>query len=140
MLLPGMNPYLTACCPLCQTRWPLFEVNEKAGGYSFGPTLLLFVLIFESDNWNLLDFFSGRAPLQSEYHIGCAFKKTNIFFPAHAALAVLQTDKLLLHFSAAVWTYLAAGTRTHDWGLFPKLNAQSFRYFFWRFAGLLRLL
>ncbi len=74
---------------------------------------LLIFLIFELDNRNLLDLFSGSPPLQSENHIRCTFKKTYIFFPARAALAMLQADKLLFHFPAAAWTYLIAGTHSH---------------------------
>lgn len=72
-------------------------------------TLLIF-LILESNNRNLLDLFSNSPPLQSENHIRCTFKKTYIFFPAHTAFAMLQANKLLLHVSAAAWTYLIAGT------------------------------
>ena len=46
--------------------------------------------------------------LQSKYHIRGAFKKALSLFPAHAAPAMLQADKLLLHFPAAVRTNLVA--------------------------------
>ncbi len=104
------------------------------------PSCFLFCVIFETDNRDLLDFFPVRAPLQSENHIGGTLKETDILFPTHAALTVLQADKLLLHFSAAVWAYLVAGTHTRGQTLFTKINAQSLRNFLRRLPGFLSLL
>ena len=63
----------------------------------------------------LLDFFllANGAPLQGENHIRRSFKKANVFFPAHAAFAMLQADKLLLHFPAAVRADLIALSHLH---------------------------
>ena len=55
-----------------------------------------------SDSWNLFTLFPDCLPFQYKDHIRGAFKKSLVFFPAYAAFAMLQTDKLLFHFSAAV--------------------------------------
>ncbi len=61
-----------------------------------------------ADHRALFDFLPNLPPLQSKHHIRGAFKKALAFFPAHAAPAMLQADKLLLHFPAAVRTNLVA--------------------------------
>lgn len=50
--------------------------------------------------------------LQAEHHIVSAFKKADVTFPAHAALAMLQSNKLLLHFPAATRAYLVGFTHS----------------------------
>ena len=37
-------------------------------------------------------------------------KKANVLFPAHSTFAMLQPDKLLLHFPAAAGAYFVAGS------------------------------
>ena len=49
----------------------------------------------------LFDLPFDYFPLKVEYHIRGALKKSPVFFPAHAAPAMLQADKQLFHFSAA---------------------------------------
>ena len=49
----------------------------------------------------LFDFSFAYFPLKAEYHIRGTLKKSPVFVPAHAASAVLQSDELLFHFSAA---------------------------------------
>ena len=61
-----------------------------------------------ADHRTLFDFLSDLPPLQSKYHIPGAFKKAFAFFPTHATPAMLQADKLLLHFPATVWTNFVA--------------------------------
>jgi hypothetical protein len=46
-------------------------------------------------------FANGHTP-QSKHHVRGALKKSDVLFPAHPAFAMLQNNKLLLHFSAAV--------------------------------------
>ena len=58
-------------------------------------------VILEAYNRALFDFPFDHFPLEAEYHIRGALKKSPVFFPAHAASAVLQSDKLLFHFPAA---------------------------------------
>ena len=62
-------------------------------GCSHEPNL---TVILEAYNRALFHF-----PLEAEYHIWGALKKSPVFDPAHAASAVLQSDELLFHFSAA---------------------------------------
>ena len=66
----------------------------------------LFVPI--SDNGQLFYFFANRCSLQAENYISGSLKKSNVSFPAHAALAMLQALKLLFHFLATVRTCLIA--------------------------------
>lgn len=56
------------------------------------------------DDRNLLPLIPHPAPLQGEHHIRGADKVALVLFPADAAFAVTQADKLLLHAPAAVWT------------------------------------
>lgn len=62
------------------------------------------------DNRKLPDFVSDFPALQAENHIAGAFKKSGILFPAHAASAVLQADKLLFHFPATAGAGFVAGS------------------------------
>ena len=62
------------------------------------------------DNRKLFDFASGFPALQAENHIAGAFKKSGVLFPAHAAFAVLQADKLLFHFPATAGAGFVAGS------------------------------
>jgi len=50
--------------------------------------------------------FLGNLALQGKDHIICSLKVAYILFPAHAAFTMLQSDKLLLHFVAAIRAYL----------------------------------
>ena len=52
------------------------------------------------------------ALFQTENHITGTFKKADIAFPAHAALAVLQADELLLHLTSAAGTELIVFTHS----------------------------
>ncbi len=61
-----------------------------------------------ADHRTLLDFLSDLPPFQGKYHVTGPLKKALALFPAHAAFAMLQANKLLLHFLAAVWTNLVA--------------------------------
>ena len=58
-------------------------------------------VILEAYNRALFHFPFDHFPLEAEYHIWGALKKSPVFVPAHAASAVLQSDELLFHFSAA---------------------------------------
>ena len=62
------------------------------------------------DNRKLFDFVSDFLALQAENHIAGAFKKSGVLFPAHAAFAVLQADKLLFHFPATAGAGFVAGS------------------------------
>ena len=62
-----------------------------------------------ANDGNLLDLFPNDSALQYENHIGCPFKIADVLFPTHPAPAMLQARKLLLHFSAAVWTDFIVG-------------------------------
>lgn len=53
---------------------------------------------------NLLPLIPHPAPFQGEHHIRGADKVALVLFPADAAFAVTQADKLLLHAPTAVWT------------------------------------
>ena len=72
---------------------------------------LLFLLSFYSDlsdNRTLFDLFPDLPSLQRKDHIRGSFKESDALFPAHPAAAVLQTDELLFHLPAAVWTNFVA--------------------------------
>ena len=47
--------------------------------------------------FSIVDIF-----LQRKHHIRRSFKIAGLTAPTHAAFAVLQSDKLLLHFSSAI--------------------------------------
>lgn len=49
----------------------------------------------------MIDLLASALTLQSKNHIWRPFKEADVLFPAHAAFAVLQTNELLLHLSAA---------------------------------------
>lgn len=66
-----------------------------------------------ANNGNLLDFFSDGSAFKCENHIGRPFKIADVPFPAHPAPAMLQTRKLLLHFSAAIRAGFIAGSHPH---------------------------
>lgn len=44
-----------------------------------------------------------RLPLQRKDRVWISFKIPHILFPAYAAFAMLQANKLLFHFSATAW-------------------------------------
>ena len=54
-------------------------------------------VILEAYNRALFHFPFDHFPLEAEYHIWGALKKSPVFVPAHAASAVLQSDELLFH-------------------------------------------
>lgn len=60
----------------------------------------------------LFDFPFDYFPFEAEYHIRGALKKSPVFFPTHAAPAVLQADKLLFHFPAAAGANFIVGSHT----------------------------
>ena len=64
---------------------------------------LQFIILFVPDNRVLSAICIF---LQCKDHIGIPLKKAETFLPAYPTFAVLQTDKLLFHFSSAVWAYL----------------------------------
>ena len=59
------------------------------------------LFIFIPDDRKLFYPFSDFSVFQRKNHIRCSFKESDVTFPAYAALAILQADKLLLHFSPA---------------------------------------
>ena len=67
----------------------------------FSCNILLFLLSVRNDATGLL---TGLIVTKPKYHIGCPFKESNVPFPAHPASAVLQANKLLLHFSPTART------------------------------------
>lgn len=73
----------------------------------FSCNILFFLLSVRNDATGLL---TGLVVTKPKYHIGRPFKEPNALFPTHPATAVLQTNKLLLHFSSTVRT---------DFVLFP---------------------
>jgi hypothetical protein len=66
-----------------------------------------FSLPFLLGTYDRLLFFLVAVPalFQSEYHIAGTLEEASIPFPAYAAFTMLQADKLLFHFSAAVGAY-----------------------------------
>ena len=66
-----------------------------------------------ANDGNLLDLFPNGSALQCENHIGRPFKIADVLLPAHPAPAMLQTRKLLPHFSAAAWAGFIAGSHPH---------------------------
>lgn len=66
---------------------------------------LQFIILSVPDNWFL---FSLCIFLQCKNHFRIPFKKAGILFPAYPTFTMLQTDKLLFHFSSAVRTYFIA--------------------------------
>lgn len=56
------------------------------------------------DDRNLFPLIPHPAPFQGEHHIRGANKVALVLFPADAAFAVTQANKLLFHVPAAVWT------------------------------------
>lgn len=51
-----------------------------------------------------------RLPLQRKDRVWISFKIPHILFPAYAAFAMLQADKLLFHFSATAWAEFVASS------------------------------
>ncbi len=66
------------------------------------------LLITIADHRTLFDFLSDLPPLQSKHHIAGTFKEPFALHPAHTAFAMLQSNKLLFHFTSAVWADLVA--------------------------------
>lgn len=64
---------------------------------------LQFIILFVPDNRVLSAICIF---LQCKDHIGIPLKKARTFLPAYPTFTVLQTDKLLFHFSSAVWAHL----------------------------------
>ena len=58
-------------------------------------------------------FFPTLTRLRQKYHIGCSLKISLTFQPAHSALAMLQSDKLLFHFPAAFGAYSISHISLH---------------------------
>ena len=71
---------------------------------------LQFIILFVPDNRVLSAICIF---LQCKDHIGIPLKKAETFLPAYPTFAVLQTDKLLFHFSSAVWAYLITFSHRH---------------------------
>ena len=67
-------------------------------------------VILEAYNRALFHFPFDHFPLEAEYHIWGALKKSPVFVPAHAASAVLQSDELLFHFPATIRTDFVVST------------------------------
>lgn len=61
---------------------------------------LQFTILSVSDNRSL---FSLCIFLQCKNHIRVPLKKTGTLLPTYPAFAMLQANKLLFHFSSAVW-------------------------------------
>ena len=78
------------------------------------PRYLLVVvgIFFVANRRPLFRFAIYITALQAEHHIVGALKKADVTFPAHAALAMLQSNKLLLHFPTAARTYLVGFTHS----------------------------
>lgn len=62
----------------------------------------------------MLGFLSGLLPLQRKDHVIRTFKKALASLPAHPAFAMLQSDKLSLHFSPTRWTDFATAFLLKD--------------------------
>ena len=56
----------------------------------------------------LFKFFANFPERQHNWHIAGAFKKSHALFPANAASAILDPNKLLLHPSCTGWAYFVA--------------------------------
>lgn len=75
---------------------------------------LILSIIFVTDNGELFGFpFYGPA-LQAENHVGGTFKIAFVFFPDYTTFAMLQADKLLLHFPAAAGAEFIAGSHKNS--------------------------
>ena len=72
------------------------------------PSFLLSFYSDLSDNRTLFDLFPDLPSLQRKDHIRGSFKESDILFPAHPAVAVLQTNDLLFHLPPAVWANFIA--------------------------------
>ena len=81
-----------------------YQVALLARTPSSRRSLCIIEELFAADNRPLLEIAIYMATLQTENHIAGALEKANILLPAHAAFAVLQADKLLLHFAPAAGT------------------------------------
>ena len=79
-------------------------------------------VLLHADHRRLFDLFTDDPPLQGEYHIRRSFKESDVLFPAHPASAMLQADKLLLHFPSAGGAYFV--TCTHCDLPFSNLSVQ----------------
>ena len=64
-------------------------------------------------NRDLLCFLPDLNTIKTKYHIGCSLKISLTFQPAHSALAMLQSDKLLFHFPAAFGAYSISHISLH---------------------------
>ena len=82
---------------LQNTAQPLYDTVSQSG-CCHKKALAVFLKTYHRV---LSDFPFYYFTLETEYHIRGALKKSQVFFPAHTASAVLQADKLLSHFSAA---------------------------------------
>ena len=80
---------------------------------------------FVSDYRILFYFVSCSFSLQSENHISCTLKISNIFFPACSTLAVPKSDKLLFHLPATIRACFIAVAHIYSHSFCPafyKLN------------------
>lgn len=60
------------------------------------------LILFVPYDWQLLYFAADLFAFQCKYHIRGTFKEANVAPPACTALAMEQTNELLLHFAPAV--------------------------------------
>lgn len=74
------------------------------------PSFLLSFYSVLSDNRTLFDLFPDLPSFQRKDHIRGSLKESDILFPAHPAVAVLQTDELLFHLPPAIWANFVACT------------------------------
>ena len=60
--------------------------------------LFLFVPDFNNPAW----LSPRHVASETKHHIRCPFKKADISFPAHPTFTMLESNKLLLHFTSTV--------------------------------------
>lgn len=80
------------------------HADHKRFAWAF-LSLSLIRIIFVSYNRDLLCFLSDLNSFKTKYHIGRSLKISLTFQPAYPALTMLQSYKLLFHFSTAFRTY-----------------------------------
>ena len=98
-----MKPGFSRCVAAITTPLSCFGIKKDTNLNQWLMSYLQFIILFMPDNRVLSAICIF---LQCKDHIRIPLKKAGTFLPAYPTFAVLQTDKLLFHFSSAVWAYL----------------------------------